>query len=61
MHSCFRCGVVEGRRNIGVGTLLLVLITTGWWLLAIPFYKKRCPICKAQVVPITHAGGKTGF
>ncbi len=36
---------VEPRRKIGVGTLLLALATMGFWLLAIPFYEKRCPIC----------------
>ncbi|WP_427183557.1 hypothetical protein ACL598_16960 [Bordetella bronchialis] len=36
---------VQTRRKIGVGTLLLVLVTLGWWLLTIPFYRQRCPIC----------------
>lgn len=40
---------VQTRRKIGVGTLLLVLFTLGWWLLAIPFYRQRCPICWGDV------------
>lgn len=39
---------VEARRQIGVGTLILVLITTGLWLIAIPFYSPRCSICKSD-------------
>ncbi len=37
---------VEARRQIGVGTLILVLLTGLIWLIFIPFYTKRCPICK---------------
>ena len=37
----------EAKRHIGVGTLLLVLVTGGFWLLLIPLYSKRCPICKS--------------
>ena len=33
------------RRKIGVGTLILVLMTSGFWVLAVPFYEERCPIC----------------
>ncbi len=32
-------------RNIGVGTLLMVILTCGFWLLAIPVYSKKCGIC----------------
>ena len=37
---------VEGKIDIGVGSLLLVLFTCGLWLIAIPFYAIRCSICK---------------
>ena len=44
---CVNCDrVVEAKRQIGVGTLILAIITAGFWLLAIPFYSKRCPMCK---------------
>ncbi len=44
---CVNCDrVVEAKRQIGVGTFLLVIITSGLWLLVIPFYSKRCPMCK---------------
>ena len=38
---------VSAQRQIGVGTLILVFVTAGLWLIAIPFYEERCPICKA--------------
>lgn len=38
---------VSAEWQIGVGTLILVVITAGLWLLAILFYEERCPICKA--------------
>src|SRR5437870_7138445 len=37
---------VEAKRRISVGTLLAVLFTGFTWLLALPFYRKRCPICR---------------
>jgi len=44
---CINCGkVVSAKRQIGMGTFLLSLITWGFWLFLIPFYSKRCPICK---------------
>jgi hypothetical protein len=39
---------VEPCRQIGVGTLIAVLITVGAWLFLIPFYSKKCPICKGE-------------
>lgn len=38
---------VSAQRQIGVGTLILVLLTAGLWLIAIPFYELRCPICQS--------------
>jgi hypothetical protein len=47
MKYCLNCKQnIEAKRNIGIGTLILVLCTLGWWLLLIPFYTKRCPLCK---------------
>lgn len=37
---------VCAERQIGVGTLILAVLTAGSWLIAIPFYEERCPICK---------------
>ncbi|MGF6633557.1 hypothetical protein OKW39_000708 [Paraburkholderia sp. MM6662-R1] len=46
LKYCIMCErPVEPKRKIGIGTLLLVLLTSGFWLLTIPFYQKRCPIC----------------
>ena len=39
---------VEAKRNIGIGSLILIVLTFGVWLLAIPFYSKRCAICKSD-------------
>ena len=36
---------VEAKRKIGVGSLILVLVTAGFWIFVLPFYQKRCPIC----------------
>ena len=36
---------VEGKRKFGIGTLIGVLASAGLWLLALPFYQKRCSIC----------------
>lgn len=43
---CQQCGRESGhKRALGWGTFFAVLLTFGWWLLAIPFYPKRCVIC----------------
>jgi len=45
---CVNCDrVVEAKRVIGAGTIILAVCTSGLWLLAIPFYSKRCPMCKS--------------
>jgi len=41
---------VDARRLIGVGTIALAVATGGFWLLAVPFYPKRCSICKSSAV-----------
>jgi hypothetical protein len=49
IQHCALCDrKVFADRQIGVGTLILVVITAGLWLVAIPFYPERCPICKAE-------------
>lgn len=48
---CVLCNrVVEPRRKIGIGTFILALVTSGISLLAIPFYRKRCPICNGTAL-----------
>ena len=47
---------VEGKRQIGAGTIVLAVITGGVWLIAIPFYSKRCSICKSAAVSKTMPG-----
>lgn len=47
LKFCADCNLfVETRRHIGFGTILLTMMTGGWWLLAIFFYGKKCPKCK---------------
>lgn len=41
---------VRYRRQIGVGTLILVIMTSGLWILAIFFYNARCPLCGGSYV-----------
>lgn len=33
------------KRNLGLGTFFAVILTGGLWLLALPFYPKRCVTC----------------
>lgn len=39
---------VETKRDMGIGTLILVIITGGFWILMILFYGQRCSICKTK-------------
>ncbi len=39
---------VVPKRKIGMGTLIAILFTGFGWLLFIPFYKKRCPMCQGD-------------
>lgn len=41
---------VDARRQIGAGTIVLAVVTGGMWLVAIPFYRKRCAICRTAAV-----------
>jgi len=55
MIFCPNCNKLTGyKRVIGFGTFFAVLLTAGLWLLAIPFYPKRCITCglpKSDSVP----------
>ena len=51
---CKNCNqTVVAKRKIGVGTFILAVVTSGFSLLCIPFYSKRCPMCQG-----THWGKK---
>lgn len=51
---CALCGrPVEAKRQIGAGTIILAVVTGGLWLVAIPFYQKRCSICRSAAVSWT--------
>jgi len=45
---------VAWKRQIGVGTLILAMMTFGLWLLVIPLYPKRCPICRGTALSYQH-------
>lgn len=49
---------VDAGRRIGMGTIVLAVLTGGLWLLAIPFYEKRCAICRSAAVSATAPDGK---
>jgi hypothetical protein len=55
---------VEANRQIGAGTVILAVFTAGLSLLAIPFYHRRCSICKSTALHATpaeaEARGATG-
>ncbi|EQB7288427.1 SHOCT domain-containing protein [Morganella morganii] len=47
MKYCSVCEKnVDAKRKIGVGSLIAVIFTGFIWLLVLPFYSKRCPICQ---------------
>jgi hypothetical protein len=46
MIFCPNCGKPSGfKRALGFGTLFMVVITFGLWLLVVPFYTPRCINC----------------
>jgi hypothetical protein len=46
MIECPNCGKLTGfKRSLGFGTFFMVVLTCGFWLLAIPFYPMRCITC----------------
>jgi len=46
MLFCRNCQKLTGyKRAFGFGTLFAVFVSGGFWLLALPFYPKRCIIC----------------
>jgi hypothetical protein len=46
MAHCKNCNQMMGfKRALGFGTLFMVLITFGVWLLVIPLYPPRCIRC----------------
>jgi hypothetical protein len=54
---------VEAKRQIGAGTVILAVITGGLALLAVPFYPRRCSICKSTAVspsPLDMAAAGSG-
>jgi hypothetical protein len=49
LRYCPHCEqMVTARRQFGIGTLLLVLVTGGLWLLVLGCYLPRCPLCKSH-------------
>ncbi len=42
--------MVEAKRHVGIGTLILVILTGLIWVIVIPFYQKKCSICKSPVL-----------
>jgi len=48
MQKCFNCQQIRGfSRKLGVGTIIMVVLTGGLWILLLPFYPKRCMNCGA--------------
>jgi len=60
MIFCPNCNKLTGyKRALGFGTFFAVVVTAGFWLLAIPLYPKRCIACgldKSASVPWYHMG-----
>lgn len=43
---CDNCGRKSGyKRQFGWGTFFAVVVTMGFWILALPFYPLRCMNC----------------
>ena len=51
---------VEARRQIRAGTIALAVLTAGISLLAVPFYPKRCSICKSTAVSYSRPESAAG-
>jgi hypothetical protein len=51
---------VEANRQVGVGTVILAVLTFGMSLLAVPFYRKRCCICRSAAVSVSPPAGAAG-
>lgn len=46
MHQCPNCGGLVGfKRSFGLGTVVLILLTFGFWILVLPLYPQRCIRC----------------
>ncbi|CAN5637717.1 hypothetical protein BH23GEM10_BH23GEM10_17750 [soil metagenome] len=45
---------VEGTRHIGVGTIVAAVLTAGISLLFVPFYRRRCSICRSTAITPTN-------
>jgi len=44
--QCYNCGRRRGfKRALGLGTLLMIVLTFGLWLFVIPLYPSRCITC----------------
>ena len=58
---CKHCErLVEAKRKIGVGTLILVIITAGFWLPVIFFYDLRCAICQGNSLSSKNRANDSG-
>lgn len=49
VEYCDKCGKQSMfKRHLGLGTLFVIVLTGGFWLLLIPFYPIRCVGCGTQ-------------
>ena len=60
MYCALCARPVEAKRHIGGGTVILAVLTAGIALLAVPFYPKRCSICRSAAVSVSPPGGVVG-
>ena len=45
-QMCQNCGkVMPYKRHFGWGTVIGLILTWGFWIVFMPFYPKRCPVC----------------
>jgi TonB family protein len=46
MIQCQNCGKLTGfKRNLGFGTIIMIVLTAGFWIFVLPFYPVRCITC----------------
>ncbi|MGD0293361.1 MAG: hypothetical protein ABSB30_05860 [Terracidiphilus sp.] len=46
MIQCPNCGKLTGfKRNLGFGTIIMIVLTAGFWIFILPFYPLRCIVC----------------
>jgi hypothetical protein len=48
---CVLCErLVIAKRKFGLGTIIMLFVTSFFWIVMLPLYAKRCPICNGTTL-----------